>query len=164
MFRFSFALKQNLGTPYSVQCKPNEHAVPYSADRGSGGDFFTVSGFLWKRGTLWKTKELAVRSQIIHILWYIHCPKSQERFLSLERDVTIKTTTGKKQFPSFCTLPQKKLFLHVPMLQYLATKEIFLYHQITHLLKINKCFHSYLFNGKRYLKNSNGSELRIKVL
>ena len=62
-------MKRNLGTPYSVQCKPNEHAVPYSADRGSGGDFFTVSGFLWKRGTLWKTKELAVRSQIINILW-----------------------------------------------------------------------------------------------
>ena len=26
----------------------------------------------------------------------VHCPKSRERFLSLERDVTIKTTTGKK--------------------------------------------------------------------
>ena len=46
--------------------------------------------------------------------------------------------------------------------RYLATKEIFLYHQITRLLKINKCFHSYLLNDKRYLKNSNGSEFRIK--
>ena len=53
----------------SVQCKPNEHAVPYSADRGSGVDFFTVSGFLGESGTLVKTKELAVRSQIINILW-----------------------------------------------------------------------------------------------
>ena len=54
----------------SVQCKPNEHAVPYSADRGSGVDFLTVSGFLGESGTLVKTKELAVRSQIINIL----CP------------------------------------------------------------------------------------------
>ena len=54
----------------SVQCKPNEHAVPYSADRGSGVDFLTVSGFLGESGTLVKTKELAVRSQIINILWY----------------------------------------------------------------------------------------------
>ena len=46
----------------------------------------------------------------------VHCPKSREQFLSHERDVTIKTTTGKKQFPSFCTLPRKKLFLHVPTL------------------------------------------------
>ena len=46
----------------------------------------------------------------------LHCPKSREQFLSHERDVTIKTTTGKKQFPSFCTLPRKKLFLHVPTL------------------------------------------------
>ena len=56
----------------SVQCKPNEHAVPYSADRGSGVDFLTVSGFLGESGTLVKTKELAVRSQIINILCLHH--------------------------------------------------------------------------------------------
>ena len=61
----------------SVQCKPNEHAVPYSADRGSGVDFLTVSGFLGESGTLVKTKELAVRSQIINILWLAHNPKCE---------------------------------------------------------------------------------------
>ena len=40
----------------------------------------------------------------------VHCPKSREQFLSHERDVTLKTTTGKKQLPSFCTLLRKKHF------------------------------------------------------
>ena len=49
-------------TGNSVQCKPNEHIVPYSANRGSGIVFFTASGFFGKSGTLLQTTGGAVRS------------------------------------------------------------------------------------------------------
>ena len=55
-----------------VQCKPNAPIDPYSADRGSGVVFSIASGFLRQKTDLVKTKEVAVTSVLIHILWCVH--------------------------------------------------------------------------------------------
>ena len=61
----------NVHFPYNyVQCNPNAPIDPYSADRGSGVVVFSiVSGFLRQKTDLVKTKEVAVTSVYIHILW-----------------------------------------------------------------------------------------------
>ena len=53
-----------------VQCKPNAPIYPYSADRGSGVVFSIASGFLRQKTDLVKTKEVAVTSVLIYILWF----------------------------------------------------------------------------------------------
>ena len=52
-----------------VQCKPNAPIDLYSEDRGSGVVFSIASGFLRQKTDLVKTKEVAVTSVLIHILW-----------------------------------------------------------------------------------------------
>ena len=60
----------NVHFTYSyVRCKPNAPIDPYSADSGSGVGFSIASSFLRQKTDLEKTKEVAVTSVLIHILW-----------------------------------------------------------------------------------------------
>ena len=59
---------------------PSNSIFINTADRGSGVDFLTVSAFLGESGTLVKTKEHAVRSQIINILWVHFSPTRKNLF------------------------------------------------------------------------------------
>ena len=63
-----------------VQCKPNAPIDLYSADRGSGVVFSIASGFLRQKTDLVKTKEVAVTSVLIYILWVLQFhPAEQKR-------------------------------------------------------------------------------------